>query len=377
MKKVGLLTYHGAINYGSVLQAYALQQTIINLGNQCEIIDFRPKKQSDIYAIFRKPNSIKNILIDMWAMADYGFMKRRNDDFESFLNNRLKLSESKLLTNDGIEKIEGNYDVFCAGSDQIWNLSAPDYDEIYFMNFTNKRKISYAASMGGVSNIDYWKSSAKEQLKDLDLVDSLDCISVREKSAVPLLENYTNKDIKVVLDPTLLMNKSQWEKIISNNRIKGKYIFLYSIGYNEDVYKLGKKLSEMYNLPMVTLYTLRTNYKYFAKGVKRAKNEAPEDFLRLINDAEYVVTNSFHGTAFSINFQKEFWVAARHDDKGNVVVDERLENILTKTELLDRVIDVKSDEKVDFSSKIDYKKVNKYLNPLVEDSIDFLKKGID
>ena len=245
------------------------------------------------------------------------------------------------------------------------------------MNFTSKRKISYAASMGGVSNIEYWKSCAKEQIKDLDLVDSLDCVSVREKSAVPLLEEYTKKDIKVVLDPTLLMNKSQWEKIISDNKIKGKYIFLYSIGYSEEVYQLGKKLSDLYNIPMVTVYALRTNYKYFAKGVKRAKYESPEDFLSLVNNAEYVVTNSFHGTAFSINFQKELWVAARHDNDGNAVIDERLENILTKTELLDRVIDVNSDDAVDFNTKIDFEKVSENLKPLVEDSIHFLQKGIN
>lgn len=377
MKKVGLLTYHGAINYGSVLQAYALQQTILKMGNECEIIDYRPKKQSDIYAIFRKPNSIKNIMIDIWALADYRFLKKRNDSFESFLKNKLKLTEHKFLTSDRVGEIEGKFDVFCTGSDQVWNISAPDYDEVYFMNFTQKRKISYAASMGGVSNIEYWKSCAKEYIKDLELVDSLDSVSVREKSAVPLLEEYTEKDIKVVLDPTLLMNKEQWEKVTSDNKIKGKYIFLYSIGYSEEVYQLGKKISELYNIPMVTVYALRTNYKYFSKGVKRAKNESPEDFLSLIRNAEYVVTNSFHGTAFSINFQKDFWVAARHDNEGNAVIDERLENILTNTELLNRVIDVNSDDTVNYDAKIDFQKVSECLKPLVEDSIAFLKEGIN
>lgn len=377
MKKVGLLTYHGAINYGSVLQAYALQQTILKTGNDCEIIDYRPKKQSDIYAMFRKPNTIKNIMIDLWALGDYSFMKRRNDSFESFLKNRLKLTENKFLTSDQVGQIEEKFDVFCTGSDQVWNLSAPDYDEVYFMNFTKKRKFSYAASMGGVSNIEYWKCCAKEHIKDLKLVDSLDCISVREKSAVPLLEDYTKKDIKVVLDPTLLMDKEQWKDIVGENKIKGKYIFLYSIGYSEEVYQLGKKLSELYKIPMVTVYALRTNYKYFSKGVKRAKYESPEDFLSLIHNAEYVVTNSFHGTAFSINFQKEFWVAARHDQAGNAVVDERLENILTKTELMNRVVDVNSEEMTDFDAKIDFQKVSENLKPLVQDSIDFLKEGIN
>lgn len=377
MKKVGLLTYHGAINYGSVLQAYALQQTILKIGNECEIIDYRPKKQSDIYAIFRKPNSIKNIMIDIWALADYRFLKKRNDSFESFLKNKLKLTEHNFLTSNRVGEIEGKFDVFCTGSDQVWNISAPDYDEVYFMNFTQKRKISYAASMGGVSNIEYWKSCAKEYIKDLELVDSLDSVSVREKSAVPLLKEYTEKDIKVVLDPTLLMNKEQWENVTSDNKIKGKYIFLYSIGYSEEVYQLGKKLSELYNIPMVTVYALRTNYKYFSKGVKRAKNESPEDFLSLIHNAEYVVTNSFHGTAFSINFQKDFWVAARHDNEGNAVIDERLENILSNTELLNRVIDVNSDDAVNYDEKIDFQKVSECLKPLVEDSIAFLKEGIN
>lgn len=377
MKKVGLLTYHGAINYGSVLQAYALQQTICKLGNTCEIIDFRPKKQSDIYALFRKPNSIKNIIIDAWALLDYGFMKRRNNSFDDFMTNRLSLSSKKLLTGKEVEELKDDYDIFCAGSDQIWNLSAPDYDSVYFMNFTGKRRFSYAASMGGVSNLDYWQKVAKNQLKDLELVDTLDVVSVREKSAVSLLQNYTSKEIKVVLDPTLLMDKEQWEPIIGKRVIKGKYIFLYSIGYSEEVYQLAKRLSELYHMPMITVYALRTNYKYFSKGVKRAKYESPEDFLSLIKNAEFVVTNSFHGTVFSINFQKEFWIAARHDEQGNAVVDERLENILSKTELLDRIVDVNSSESVEYQTKIDYESVSKSLKPLVDDSIEYLKKGLN
>lgn len=377
MKKVGLLTYHGAKNYGSVLQAYALHQTITNLGNECEIIDFRPKKQSDIYAIFRKPNSIKKIVIDIAAIMDYGFLNRRSNSFDKFIIEKLKLSSNTLMDAEGVEQLEENYNVFCAGSDQIWNLSAPDYDKVYFLYFTNKRKFSYAASMGGLSKAEYWEKCAKEKIKDLELIDTLDCISVREKSAVPLLEQYTEKEIKVVLDPTLLLDKSQWEKVISNNKPKGKYIFLYSIGYSEEVYKLGKKLSDLYGIPMITVYALRTNYKYFSKGVRRAKNESPEDFLSLIANAEFVVTNSFHGTAFSINFQKKFWVAARHDGEGNIRIDERLQNILANTELLGRIIDVNKEVTIDFNSKINYEIVKEHLKPLIKDSIDFLKKGID
>ena len=88
-------------------------------------------------------------------------------------------------------------------------------------------------------------------------------------------------------------------------------------------------------------------------------------------------TNSFHGTVFSINFQKEFWIAARHDEQGNAVVDERLENILSKTELLDRIVDVNSSESVEYQTKIDYESVSKSLKPLVDDSIEYLKKGLN
>lgn len=373
-KNIATITFHASHNYGSVLQAYALQNAIKReFYCDCEIINFIKPEQVEMYSIFEKNNSIKKILKNIRTILfKYQIIKNRHNSFNVFIKDRLKLSENEYHSEKELEKARFNYDTIICGSDQIWNLGIKDFDYAYFLGFIkNVKKIAYSPSFGGsnpIKNSDD-KNKIKNYLKDFT------ALSVRENLGIEILNNLTNKEIEEVVDPTLLLESREWDIIASDRIIKKDYIFFYSIDYNDDVVRMVKKISKQLNLPVVVLYTTAKTYKIMFSGFELSKKESPEDFLSLIKYAKLVLSNSFHGNVFSIIYRKPFYVL-RGTYNGKINNDNRLTTLLEKFNIPDREININTINDIKISTQLDYSNSEEKIKHEIEKSIKFLVDAI-
>lgn len=359
MKKIANITYHHARNYGSILQTYALQRFIINMGFDCIVINYYTDKQELLYYDFLANNSLKAIIKNILSLPYVKYIKKRNSEFENFLNRNVFLTDH-YESIDKLSRLEESFDCFICGSDQIWNLTTLEFDSSYFLSFIhNKKKISYAASTGGYNSL----ISAEDRIKVTEWLKTFKKISVREYSGIKLLRPLTEKEIEVLCDPTLLLDKETWNEISSDKVINEDYIFFYSIDYNDEAVKIVKLLSKRLKLPVVILFTSRKSYRMIFHGFNISPLLGPSDFLSLVKYASYVFSTSFHGTAFSIIFEKKFYVI-RGRYNGVVNQDDRMTTLLSKLEIKNRDIDYKNYQDIDLHIPIDYKRVQS--NVLIE-----------
>lgn len=369
MKKVEIITLHRVKNYGSVLQAYATQEFIKNLGYETEIIDYYPerytrsgmlKRIKDQNKYLRKSGLLR-FVARILILPSY---KVRFKTFENFLNKHLDVTP---ITYNTVEEINNNLpigDIYLTGSDQVWNSGwNGGIDKAMFLDFTNiedKRKISYAASFGK-SKLEDWE---KEETKEL--LNKYDKISLREKSGVEICEDLGIKDTTNVVDPTLLLSGEEWSKIASNKFENEEYILVYNLNRNKKIDNYAKNLSKKTGLKIKYLsYQLHEFYK---KG-KMYCNPEVEDFLGLIKNAKYVISDSFHATAFSVNFNTEFVIV--YPGKYST----RLQSILQILGLENRVAKDENDMSV-VDNKINFEVVNEKLIQEREKSINWLKDNL-
>lgn len=280
MKK-GILTFHKANNLGAVLQAYALQKKMSHIFNNdiIEIIDY----DNGNFVERSNINSIKSFFKNI-----YYFIK--NNSFNKFRKKYLIMSNN--YNKDNIKKSINDYDCIICGSDQIWNLSCSNNDYNYFLDFAkdNKKtkKISYAASIG---NYHY---TNEEKEKVLNIINKFDKLSIREKDSIKEFEDF-NLKIEIMPDPVFLLEKEEWIKIMPRKQTKSKYIFVYLIQEDVNVMNAAKKYAKKNKCIIISN---KKNLKFFL-------NNSPDKFLSWIYYADAVFTNSFHGTAFSLIFEKK------------------------------------------------------------------------
>lgn len=375
MKKVGLITYHAAHNNGSFLQAYALQKKISSMeGYDCEIINYVSQEQKDLYAVWRKNTSIREIAKNVLILFHYKFIKQRHLDFQA-MQKKLNLSGKEYHTIGELSEVENKYDIFVSGSDQIWNMQAWDYSDAYFLCFvTKKKKISYASSFGG-----FTKNIPKESENRIkNFLDPYSNIGVREKIAKDFIENISKKHPEIVLDPTFLLDCKDYEDICSERLVSEDYIFLYAIfaiEFNESIMKVAKRFSEIYQLPVYVLYTGNKVYRVKKYGFKILDHAAPNHFLSMIKYAKYVLSSSFHGTAFSIIFQKQFYVL-RGNNHREAADDDRLCTVLETFGLEWRQLDENSSKEKYFQDQIDYEIITSKLAAVRKKSMEFLAESL-
>lgn len=347
MKKVGIVTFYDAKNYGAFLQCFATQKALSKKFD-ASIINYSNKEIRKSYSII-KPNNIKKTIKSLLFLRKN---LKRNRNFKDAIKNHLILTS-----------LSDNYDVVIAGSDQIWNIELTGgYDEVFSLElFENAKKISYASSIGKESLI----TGNKEIYTKI--LSGLDNISVREESTKELLSELTNKNIKVNLDPTLLLTKEEWEKYTLKNTINSKYIFSYFVAVTQDNYDALKYFSDKLNMPVLS-YSENPKEKNI---LKNCYSDGPFEFITNIKNANYIFTSSFHGVVFSILFNKQF-ICMIPKEKANRII-----NLLDKLNLSDRIIKNIDDlEKFDYNKKIDYSQVNKSLNKLREESIEWINEAI-
>lgn len=370
--KVGIITFHRAHNVGAMLQTYALQEYIKSLGLQVEIIDYYNPKVYAQYEIFslllynriRKHDVIR--LFRTLASRLYNLRARykKKKLFSEFMESHLALSKIKYLNAEDLSTYCLDYDAYICGSDQIWNREITGgLDPAYFLYFSDNKRgkaIAYGASLGK-------DTFAPDDVEEFSkYLNNLDYISVREKTAIRVLQSICDKPIENVLDPTLLLSWQQWAKVLIEPDPKEQYILVYEMEYNTELVDIVNRLSESENLRVIHF----VNRRRFKREKVRYPTVKPFEFIGLIGNARYVVTNSFHGTVFSILSSRDF-VTIPHSTSGSRMID-----LLETLGLSDRVAYSSNDvEKI--LVPIDYVEVNKKLDLERQRSLDFLKRALE
>ncbi len=284
---IGILTFPTAINYGTALQAAALGKVLADKGNTVHFLDHRCPLIDSTNSIF----DIKNVFNVKYTLAHLYNMPvalKRKANFTAFQKQFIPLAADDPTA----------FDAVVAGSDQVWNYQLTDNDYYYFLDYPKcGKKISYAGSFG-LSSIDeaYTDTIAK-------LLCDFDYLSVREKQAANIIRTIANKEVPVVCDPTLLLKKSDWETLVGKPSADSGYIFVYTVFNSDAVWNTAKQLSEKTGLPIKTI----SYSKLHRREAIYDFTAGPDDWVHYMMNADYVVTNSFHGVAFSINFQKNFF----------------------------------------------------------------------
>lgn len=324
--KVGILTFSYTMNAGSALQAYALKKTVEMFGAECSIINYqRDNWVEDSASVFKRKFGK---FFGGIAVKIYGIRSRRSlRKNQQFRNTHLD-GRCKLIRKDDLPQLIPQYDVFITGSDQVWNQNSAKVDGTYFLDFVDdeSKKISYAPSFGVERLSEEQKRRAKRWLSSFKLEN----ISVREQQGAVLVSELIGYKPVITLDPALLLAQEEWEKIAKPPKEKG-YIFLYERVDSQSICEFAKKLSKETGLPIIQW----GGYLWHTVG-KRARGRQPDKWLGYIQNAEYIVTNSFHGIVFALNYRKQFFVEMRHGKHRST--NSRLSNILEQLQLNARVI---------------------------------------
>lgn len=293
MKKVGILTFHDALNFGAVLQAYALQTFLSNQGNlDVEIIDYKPdNRPSFVSPKYISRNPIKLYAARLLYLYYSKSFKKRDARFLDFAANCHRLTDRKYTSIEDFEKYCNEFDILIAGSDQVFNPK-PD-SQIYYLGFNvnNCLRVAYAPSIG-LSSI-----SKEAEAMITPWVRKFDAISCREEEGARILSKITGSKVKVVCDPVCLLTKEQWNEL-AIHPTKSNYIFVYDLNGGESLFKLASKLSKQTGLPIV--YSTFKTIHHYVKHCETHHDLGPKEWLGYISNASCVVTDSFHGTMLSL-----------------------------------------------------------------------------
>lgn len=388
MKKVALVTCYFMYNYGSQLQAYATQRIFDKLGIENEIIQcVRPinyMQESKLKYTFHKVITfdihmklarIKLQLIRKFIDKNFDKLAMNRDrKFEEFIKSNYNLSP-KYTSFEELQKNSDNYRAFIVGSDQLWRPDSISHG-YYTLDFVpdNILKISYSTSFG-------INEMPKYQVKKCEYyLNRFDLLSTREKSGKKIIEKYSNKPCSIVADPTLMLDSTDWEKIMPNKRIiEEKYVFCYFLGTSKWHREFAQKIKKITGYKIVSIlhtdeYIKKDNdfpdYAPFDIG--------PGEFIKLIKDAEFVCTDSFHCTVFSIIFNKLFFTFNRFDSSKKQSTNTRIDSLLSILHLeRRRVLDQNYELDILLKESINYCDTNQYLKELRHDSNEYLNQIVD
>ena len=373
-KSVGIITYHGADNYGSVLQAYALQEALLKINsNDVTIINYVSNKQNQLYSVFFSVKSVKDVLKNIYIFFFlYNKRKNRKESFANFRHQYLNLSMDTPVT-DGKKMLDSKYDAIVCGSDQIWNIRIPDFDDIYMLSFCTKaKKISYAASMGGIDL--YLQGREKEDIQKL--LSEFTALSVRENIGERILREVGIEDINVNIDPVFLIDRKSWEVLAAERKVFEKYIFFYSVDYNDESVEIARYFAKKYKMPVYILYSSWRSYFITKNEIKCNSKFGVTDFLSLIKNAEFVLSGSFHGSAFSLIFNKPFFRIKRKFN-GVFLEDDRIHTLFEKLCVVNREISIDDyKERSDDIFDIDFAEINRRIKYEKKIGIEYLQKAI-
>ena len=359
---IGVLTFHRAYNYGARLQCYALTCYLKSLGHDVKVIDYYPDYFKEEYALIPFKRIVKARLLTKFALLLESLLflplkAIRRLRFDRFLSN-LPLSE-RLSSSS---KQYGEYDIVFVGSDQVWNkqLTGDSADPLYTGNVKHKgiKLVAYAAS----TNVN---STAVDTSFYQQVLGNFERVSVREDVFCDICNKILPGCAITVVDPVLLLGRKEWETIAVKPK-ENNYLLVYTVPSNPSVMKLARMVAESRKLKIIELVP---NIKYLYKNNAR-QVAAPEEFVGYFLYASYIVTTSFHGTAFSINFEKQFSTILLGSS-----VDDRSVSLLNKLSLESRAVSCLSIALP--KSEIDYPKVKNRLDAIKNTSFQYIKESIN
>ncbi len=378
--KIGIVTFNRAYNNGALLQCYALCQTLRNLGAECNVVDYYPyyfKNSNTLSKKFKLSHPPVKSWINRIMLRKV--LKQRNHNFESFIDKYIPTTR----TFYSLEELQNNcpdFDAFITGSDQVWNYGCTYFDPVFFLDFpkaAKSKKYSYAACVG-----------FKEERLPANLVDDYkrrlagyESYSVREASAVPIIDKLTGQKARIDIDPTLLLTADNWGEIITDSSENEPYILIYYVQKTHKLQEYARRLAaesqktgrnlKIICVPCNTSPDVLSGKYDSDFSMDLRPQSGPRELLNLIRHADYVVTNSFHGTVFSIIFQKKFVsLLTEYSGKRNV----RSSDLLESLGLTDRAM---TDNTNDIDNAVDWAKVNDKLEAMRTSSLNYLKQITD
>lgn len=371
--KIKTITCHDCYNFGASLQAYALEHYLESQGHDVEIIHYKPDYLSGHFKLTAVNNTKFNrpILKQLYLLAKLpGRLSglKRKKAFDNFTDKYLKLTR-RYNSFDELKENPPSADCYIAGSDQIWNtLFKNGRDAAFYLDFGNEgtKRISYAASFATADVVPEFRQFVCDKLKNFNSV------SIRESNSLPLLKSLGRNDGVVVCDPVMLPERSQWVELMSQNPLNPKYeadisrpyILLYLSDNSKAIENTVKELKQ------------KTGWKIYAVGAVKAAyadrnftDASPVDFLHLIANSQFVASNSFHATVFSLIFEKKFCVVNRIEG-----INERMKSLLENFGLGDRLV---SSCNPGLLSDIDFEEVRRRMDSMAAFSKNWLNSQLE
>ena len=369
--RIGILTMHKVINYGSALQAWATQKIISKLGHEAMIIDYI--FPNSLHLVGKRRNYVHHILHSIMQILQCFPEKKKQKKFQEFWNKNFNLTKT-YHNRISIQQNPPLFDIYIIGSDQVWNPKHIKNDTTFFLDFIpkDKRCFSYASSIA-MKHLDTdFRLLMTRSLKRFQ------AISIREKDGINIVKEMTKQDVCVCLDPTLLLEKEDYETLIQQSCIKVQdpYILAYILDYAYNPYpyiiQFINEAQKRTNLDVVFIDLSIKRYYHSQYKKIYINNIGPNEFVYLFANADMVVTSSFHGTAFALNFGKSVYSII--DDTLN---DNRIKNLLELFGAPERAIPKNSDLKsINISTDIQKDMIQNKFNTLRKHSIDFILKNL-
>lgn len=376
--RVGIITTFRQPNWGSVLQAYALEKVIEQMNYDVEVIDYKYPNEFHWKRGIKwgkNPNTLKAKLhkIKVYFLC---MLKLRSKPMMELLNSFIKKNMKLSRQIDSYESLHENppiYDIYVSGSDQIWNPNTMFGDMSYMFDFVpnGNKKISYASSFSCLS--------IPNSLKDIYKINlsTYSALSVRENNGRNIIRQLIGRDAKVVLDPTLLLSKEHWEKLAEKAKktdLPKSYILCYMLAYTFSADKPMGKLLEMvqrkYNMPVIALKTMPQSFHGDIFQLPVSYSKGIEEFLYLINNASIVVSSSFHGTAFSLNFGKPLIAMGAMNE------DDRVLSLLKNLGMKNQFVYAEKLQESSINPFYDVENAQKKMKELRLDSLSFLRNSL-
>ena len=374
MKQIGIIThYYGSKNYGGVLQSYALCQFLKNQGFDAEQIQFDKDKGESIKRRLGKayrytlsiPRRIKYRRL-------YKEIRGREVKFAAFRDGAICHSK-EVFTQDSLNRLAKEYQLYITGSDQVWHPNA--VCDAYLLDFGIEgiKKMSYAASIAKDTLSAEESGRYKKAFKDYA------AISVREKSAVELLRPITPVEIQWVVDPVFLLRREEWKSLVGSKCDSERYALYYFLGNDSTERKIAKEYAKCKNLKMKVMPFLKGEISEddLDYGDERIINASPSEFVQLIQNAEIVFTDSFHATAFSLLFERQFYVFDRSFQSS---MGSRIESLTELFSVQDHYCNIPNRTTFDYiyeTASIDYSKEFTDFETMRKSSISYLLSNIN
>lgn len=375
-KKIAILTQPLHVNFGGTLQNFALQKKLLQMGYEVQTLNYQWKKASDFRRFF---SIIKSRVL--FKKVNYPFfdkeLKALRIEHTRFISNNINISPI-LYSVDDLKKYfdENNFDAVIVGSDQVWRVAYSPRIESFFLDFLNHsnkiKKIAYSASFG----IDEWQFNSEKTLDIKSLLQKFNAVSVRENSAVHLCQQYLDIDVKHTLDPTLLLETREYMGLLNSKQDSSKNIgkiFVYILDRDESKEKIINIISQ--KLDKKVFYNQPKNKvkdSCFVENLEDYIYPSIEDWIGSFSAADFIITDSFHGTVFSIIFNKPF-ISIVNKERGA----SRFNSFLSQLNLTSRMVsDIGDINDNLINSKIDYNNINNKIIELRGKSLDYLENSL-